>query len=51
MVSSSTDTPVQGGEGKARYPRVGVGEGSERKQLGGETLGLTFAIRYEEFPV
>ena len=50
LVSSFTDTPVVG-ESKVRHYRVGVGEGSERRQLGGEMLGLTFAIRNQSFPI
>lgn len=50
LVSSFTDTPMVG-EDKAKHPRVGQGEGSERRQLGGGTLGLTFAIRYQGFPI
>lgn len=52
LVSSCTDTPMVGRrrEDKARPPRVDMG-GVRKKAAGGGTLGLTFAIRYEGFPI
>lgn len=51
LVSSFTDTPVVGEEGKISQGLGG--EGSKRRHLQWEEegLGLTFAIRYQGFPI